>query len=359
MLKKKPVWIVFILLAVATKIFSLFPDAVERYYSNGLYIGIARLQRILFGWLPISIGDLLYTAIVVYLIYKLVDLIRRLIKRKTGKAYWWGALRRLVFSALLVYVVFNVFWGLNYNRLGIAYQLQLPVEKVNKEDLAEVMQLLLTKVNYYDTIAHQRRPILSKSKNIFRESVAAYDALEKKNELFAYPTSSIKPSLFSYIGNYLGYTGYYNPFTGEAQVNTTVPLFIQPFTTCHEIGHQLGYAKENEANFAGFLSARSSTDPNFLYSVYYELYSYGRPFLYLQDTALLKKLDAQLQPDVKKDFKELRSFYLRYENPIEKVIDKLYGQYLKANQQPSGKVTYSEVILWLVAYYRKYGAGSL
>jgi len=55
-------------------------------------------------------------------------------------------------------------------------------------------------------------------------------------------------------------------------VNTTTPVFTQPFTTCHEIGHQLGYAKENEANFAGYLSARSSRDPAFLYSVYFDLY---------------------------------------------------------------------------------------
>ncbi len=69
--------------------------------------------------------------------------------------------------------------------------------------------------------------------------------------------------MYSYLGNYLGFTGYYNPFTGEAQVNTTVPLFVQPFTTCHEIGHQLGYAKENEANFAGYLAAKSSPDAGF------------------------------------------------------------------------------------------------
>ena len=221
------------------------------------------------------------------------------------------------------------------------------------------MKQLLLKVNEFDSTGKQNRALISNKKSLFSSAIHSYELLGKKNIVFAYKTPSVKPSLFSYMGNYLGYTGYYNPFSGEAHVNTTVPLFIQPFTTCHEIGHQLGYAKENEANFAGYLSAKNSTDPNFLYSVYFELYSYGRPYLYYQDSLLLKKLDSCLRPGIKHDFRELREFYLSHVNPAEKVIDRLYNQYLKANEQPSGRITYSEVIIWLVAYYRKYGKEAL
>ncbi len=142
-------------------------------------------------------------------------------------------------------------------------------------------------------------------------------------------------------------------------MNTTVPLFIQPFTTCHEIGHQLGYAKENEANFAGYLSAKSSQDALFRYSVYFDLYSYSRYYLFAQDSVAAEKLDAQLPPGIKADYRELREFVKKYRNPIEAVIDHLYGQYLKANNQPSGKLSYNEVVAWLVAYYKKYGADAI
>ena len=91
-----------------------------------------------------------------------------------------------------------------------------------------------------------------------------YAAREHPALLYFYP--SVKFSFYGYLANYLGFSGYYNPFTGEAQVNTTVPRFVQPFTTCHEIGHQLGYAKEKEANFCGFLATKSSPDPAFRYS---------------------------------------------------------------------------------------------
>jgi hypothetical protein len=73
------------------------------------------------------------------------------------------------------------------------------------------------------------------------------------------------------------------------------------------------------------------------------------------DSLAAKYLDGMLRPGVKKDYRELREFVQRHRNPIEAVIDRLYGQYLKANQQPSGRLSYSEVISWLVAYQKFHG----
>ncbi|MFM9908047.1 MAG: DUF3810 domain-containing protein [Chitinophagaceae bacterium] len=359
MTKRGIAWWVLIVLALGIKLFSLFPNAVEYYYSNGFYPLTARVQRMMFGWAPFSIGDILYALVVIYLIYKIIELIKKIRKKQLSKVYWRSGAKRLIFIFLFVYVWFNLFWGLNYNRLGIAHQLGLTKQKINKEDIISVMEQLLIRVNQFDTAGKINRSSFNNKKNLFNKAVDSYKNLSKQQDNFSYNTTSVKPSLFIYVGNYLGYSGYYNPFTGEAQVNTTVPLFVQPFTTCHEIGHQLGYAKENEANFAGYLSAKNSTDSAFLYSVYFELYTYGRRYLYGQDSLLLRKLDSQLLPGVKKDFKELKDFFIKYENPAEKIIDKLYGQFLKANEQPSGKVSYSEVIIWLIAYYKKFGKEAL
>jgi hypothetical protein len=49
----------------------------------------------------------------------------------------------------------------------------------------------------------------------------------------------------------------------------------------------------------------------------------------------------------------------KYRNPIEAIIDHLYGQYLKANNQPGGKLSYNEVVAWLIAYYKKFGAAAI
>jgi hypothetical protein len=282
-------------------------------------------------------------------------MIRRIRNKTAGRSYYKEVALRFLTGALMVYVAFNVLWGLNYNRRGIDYQLQLESSDYNNEDLLQVTKEIAGRLNALQSASEKTRQQLKKKHYLFKEADGAYRNLSEKNKIFIYSHPSVKPSIFSYLGNYMGFTGYYNPFTGEAQVNTTIPLFIRPFTTCHEIGHQLGYAKESEANFASFLSATSSTDPAFLYSVYFEMYAYASRYLYYTDSVSLKKINAQLAPGVIRDINELRTFYRRYQNPLETAIDKIYSQYLKANEQPSGKMSYNEVVGMLIAYYKKNG----
>jgi len=347
--------ILLIIIALLIKIFSLFPNAVENYYSDGIYPVISKVQRILVGWIPFSVGDIFYGLIVIYGLQKAIGLIKRIVRKQTDRKYSLHIGKKILTASLIIYILFYGLWGLNYNRIGIAKQLQLKREDVLTPDLINVMQQIVYRINALDSSARTNRSLLRKKKNLFGGSVLSYQSLSQQNNLFKYSTVSVKPSLYSYLGNYLGFTGYYNPFSGEAQVNTTVPVYIQPFTTCHEIGHQLGYAKESEANFAGYLSASSSTDPAFRYSAYFDLYLYGRRYVYLLDSLKGKQLDDQLNPGIRKDIRELRKFVTSHANPIEKVIDYFYGQFLKANEQPTGRVSYSEVIVWVVAYYKKYG----
>lgn len=307
MWRKKTAWLILLGLAIVIKIFAMFPDAVEKYYATGIYPIIAQLQRILLGWLPFSVGDLLYGAAVIWLLYKVYVSTRTIVKRQANRLFWINGAKHFGFIILTVYVLFNVLWGLNYNRRGVAYQLGIKVERYSKDDLVQMMQEIVERLNSLDSVAHLNRQALDSKRHLFEGAVTAYDQLAVKDATFKYVFRSVKPSLYSYLGNYLGYTGYYNPFSGEAQVNTTVPLFVQPFTTCHEIGHQLGYAKENEANFAGYLSAKTSSNPAFRYSVYFDLYSYSRFYLLAQDSNTAHQLDARLQKGIKRDYKELKN----------------------------------------------------
>ncbi len=355
MYRTKKSWLIVIALAVIVRVWAFFPVLVERYYSNGLYPVTSRVQRVVLCWIPFSIGDLLYGAAVIYLLLQLVKLIRTLWRKKAGRGFWWMVLQRCVFWLLWVYTAFNLLWGLNYNRLGPARQMQLAMKPYTTAELKTVVQAIIQKLDETSIGSVHVRDRYTSKPALFGGAHDAYQVAQFSYPFLNYRTASVKPSLFSYLGDYLGYTGYYNPFTGEAQVNTTVPVFVLPFTTCHEIGHQLGYAKENEANFAGYLSARSSPDMAFRYSVYFDLYAYSMRELFWRDSITAKALIREVPEQVKKDFAALRAFNERYQNPLEPYIRRLYGQYLRANQQPSGMQSYSEVTAFLVAYYRKYG----
>lgn len=353
--KKYRTILVLITIAIVIRIFSLFPQAVENYYSHGIYPVLVSTTRFLFGWLPFSVGDILYAIAVIYLIYSVVHLIRRLIKRNADKVYFKRIAKRAVVIMLWVYILFNGLWGLNYNRVGIAQQMNLKVATYNADELESIVKLTIDKLQQLDTPALANRNEFNKKGHLFTQAIQSYKKVVNKLPFLKYSPPSVKPSLYSYLGNYMGYTGYYNPFSGEAQVNTTVPLEIQPFTTSHEIGHQLGFAKENEANFVGYLVARQSDNPAVQYSVYFDLYIYASRNLAEKDSSLARSLQLQLPAIAKQDLRDLRAFYKKYENPFEPIIRKLYGQYLKANEQPQGILSYDEVIAWVVAYWKKYG----
>jgi Protein of unknown function (DUF3810) len=353
--RRKISWICLIVLAAGIKLLSRSPRSVETLYATGLYPVIARLQRILFGWIPFSIGDILYAALIVWLLYGLVTFVRKLVNRQLNGGWFLSWLEKVFFTVLLVYVLFNGLWGLNYDRMGVADQLQLDVRPYTTEDLNNLLTRIGRRLNELDSLGRIGRQRLMQPHNVFAGAVQSYDSLSVLDRRFAYRSPSIKSSLFGYLDNYMGFGGYYNPFTGEAQVNVNVPAFTQPFTTCHEMGHQLGYAKENEANFAGYLSARSSPDPSFRYSVYFDLYLYAARELYARDSNLVRPVRESLHRAVRQDFRDLQQFNRKFVNPFEPVIRRIYGSYLVANQQPQGLMTYDEVNAWLIAYARKFG----
>jgi hypothetical protein len=353
-------WVTLILLVVLIKLSSLYSGFIEEYYSNGIYQVISKVQRFLFGWLPFSIGDLVYGFFIIVILIKTWQLLKVLFKIRYSRPYFLEGLKQIIFFFLFVYVFFYLLWGLNYSRKGIAAQLDLKMNRYSLAELDTLTNVLEQRLNYYAGLVEpSQRDSFYKKRNLFHECFEAYKIANQQYAFLNYQPRSIKPSIFSYAGNILGFEGYYNPFSGEGQVNTTIPVFLQPFVACHEIGHQVGYGKENEANFAGFLACRSHPSPVFRYSVYFDMYNYTISSLSRSDSVRAKQYLNALHPQVKKDYAELRRFFKKYQNPIEPVITWIYGKYLQANNQPSGKKTYSEVIAFLIAYQRKFGKESL
>jgi Protein of unknown function (DUF3810) len=211
------------------------------------------------------------------------------------------------------------------------------------------------KINTSKAIILNKKIMYSDNAALFEKTESAYKEASKKYPFLAYKNSAIKSSLWGWLGNYTGFLGYYNPFTGEAQVNTTVPKFTQPFIACHEVAHQLGYAKEMEANFVGYLTASASKDEIFKYSVYVELFGYANRSLLFADIKAALTCRKNLLPEVKADFKERRDFNKAHTSIAEPIVSDFYDKFLLMNQQPLGLLSYNEVTAFIIAYYKKYG----
>ncbi len=357
----KDKWLFFLLsLAFSIRFFSLNEEAVERYYTAGLYPLVSKSLRLLFGWIPFSVGDVLYGLAVIYVVLKLIAVFKFPALKKENMHWWLILLKKALKRVLLIYIIFNLFWGLNYNRTGIAAQLSLTVEPYSKRDLVDLCVVLQQRLCVLgDSVAVEKRKELDNNQALFKEGAALFAEAKKTYAYFDYIHPSIKASLLTPLGSYFGFTGYYNPFTAEAQIKTSVPPFIKPFVLCHEIAHQLGYAKENEANLVSFLTAKESRNAEFRYSAYFDMYAYALAELAEESNKEAFLFLKTAHPQLIADRKTYRDYVLGESNSVEPYISSFYDSFLKLNNQPSGKKTYNQVVGWLIAYQKKWGSKAL
>lgn len=350
--------------ALVIYIFSLFPSRVEKWYSAEIYSGLSSTFRLITRWIPFSLGDLLYICIAIFLIFKLVKGILFVYNRHLTKEIFYQFLFRLCKKILWIYIIFKLFWGLNYDRLGIAHQLSISKQPYTKEEVTTLTNQLIDKLNTVRREIKDTSLPVEDLDSIYTEACNAYQTVSEEFEFLNYQNRSVKASLFTRVGDFMGFSGYYNPFTGEAQLRTDIPRVLIPYIACHEMAHQLGYASESEANFVGYLAASSSTDPYFLYSVYLDLFSYAQGeeiFLYaqakdsVQFVQVIKQNRERLDTLVKSDRRAIRQFFNKRRNRISPAVSNLYDQYLKMNRQLQGVNSYNEVVGWLIAYQKKYG----
>jgi hypothetical protein len=265
------------------------------------------------------------------------------------------------------YVAFKVCWGLNYDRPEIGHGLGISATIYTLPELKNLNDQLIQRLNE----ARRQIPGDSLPEVSWDEQkelvLKGYKQLAAQNPSFTYSYPAIKKCTWNFLGDWIGFTGYFNPFSGEAQVKADLPSILLPYTSCHEIGHQIGYARESEASFAGLLAAGASKDVRLKYSLYLDLYSLMQQELWRNfaangdSTGLRQQFDSnrqRLDTLVKLDRKAIRRFFQQRSHQITPAFTQVYSQYLKANGQASGMHSYNEVLGWLLAYQKKYGEKS-
>ncbi|MEP7164655.1 MAG: DUF3810 domain-containing protein [Ferruginibacter sp.] len=356
--KKAGIAAILFIFGLSVHLYSNSKIRVETGYSIQFFPQFSRFLRTVFGKLPFSFGDILYGLLVCWLIWKIARFFKFAFRKQPGiskKPLFANAFLDLFIFCTCIYIVFNVFWGINYNRKGIAWQLELKMEKYSTEDLKQVNAVLVDHINASKKLLVDNNTSYPSNRELFIMVADAYKQVSVKYPFLIYRPLSIKSSMWGWLGNYTGFTGYYNPFTAEAQLNTTVPKFLQPFVACHEVAHQLGYAKEMEANFVGYLAASNSGNSLFKYSVYLDLFIYANRNLFFTDSVAAKLYSKALSGDVVLDLKEWKEFNRKHQSIAEPLVRWVYGKYLQGNQQPSGVLSYDEVTAFIIAYYKKYG----
>lgn len=303
-----------------------------------------KTHQLLFSWLPFSLGDVLYVFLGIFILYSFIKLFKKDNRNKT--------IIRFLLSINIIYFCYQIFWGMLYFQTPILYKLSSQKEP----DISKAKTLAL---KYLERCKTSRAMVQEDKNGVFiisdlnsiqteilqrQKTLPQYISSKKASEI-----NSFKPSLFKNIMSFTGILGYYNPFTAEAQYNSQLPATAIPFTSAHESSHQLGFAREQEANFIGYLVGVGSTNAELRYSTeYFTLKSLLR-YIVEEDPDFVKSVQKNYSEGMKRDTAFEKSFVLKHQSWLDDFFGFTNNLFLKSNQQ-EGSITYSYFIDLLLNY---------
>jgi len=161
-----------------------------------------------------------------------------------------------------------------------------------------------------------------------------------------------KPLLFSPAIAYTHIWGIYCPFTVESNVNMKIPTPMILSTMMHEMAHQLGFAREDEANYIAYLTCSLHPDADFQYAGALFALDYTLDTVYGLDGKAYRELYNGLDKKVRRDLAENGKYQEKYDGPIRRASSRSNDLYLKANHQEDGERSYGRMVDLLLAQYR-------
>ena len=326
-----------------------FPIIVEHWYSTGLYPIVSKSLRMVFGHIPFSVGDIFYFLLIVLTVrwsWK---------SRKSWRTHWKNNVQLILSVFSIIYFAFHLLWGFNYYRQPLFEKMKIE-RNYTEADLLLFTQKLIAKTNAIQfQITKDKKTKITfpySQEQVFQMNLKGYNTLSREHRAFEYSDLSAKQSLFSLPLTYMGFGGYLNPFTNEAQVNYLMPQYHSPTTSCHEMAHQIGYASESECNFIGFMASVKNKDLYFKYSGYSFALRYCLANWQVRNQKVYQHLLIKIHPGILKNYEESDTFWKAYETPIETGFHLFYDSFLKWNQQKEGIEGYSKFVNLMVNYYK-------
>ncbi len=335
----------------------LNPYLVETLYSRGIYRFIGRSLSIITGILPFSLGEFIVILAFIFPIFITVYILVKLLKDySNANSLLLSLLKKVVFVIGIIYFLFIFLWGLNYHRLPFSQLSNLETYPASKKELEDLCIYLINKTNSLREKVHENNEgimvINEDNKKIFLRANQGYMAAAKKYSFLDGKFGRPKGVFFSKGLSYLGISGIYFPFTGEANVNVDIPSFMLPSIASHEMAHQRGFAREDEANYIAYLTCNMHPDIDFQYSGNLLALIHSMNKLYKYDKESYRNLIAKYDNGVKRDLNHLSSYWDSFEGPIEKTHTKINNAYLKSNSQEDGVYSYGRMVDLLIAEHR-------
>lgn len=348
--------IIFSITAVSVGLYIAFMNsaAFADWFNTTVAAFGRRILAYLTAWLPFSLAELCIVLIPFFLVALIVIAYRHYCTS------WRAALTYVGILLSGVCVVLNLFvWNFAAGYYGTSLDKKLGLDRTasSAEELYQTAELLadelktLTDEIVFLESGDSLMPYSYSEMN--GKLIAAYERASEKYGVFDSFYSAVKPVMLSEPMSYTHITGVYTFFTGEANVNVNFPDYTIPYTAAHELAHQRGIAREDEANFVAFLVCIESDDPYIRYSAYLNVYEYVVSALYSADRTLYAETYSNLPQQILDEETAYRAFFQKYkENVAASISQATNDTYLKSQGSSAGTKSYNLVVDLTVAFYR-------
>ncbi len=335
------------------------PAGVERLYARGLYPVLSAALSCPTSVVPFSIAEISLFLLALVLLGRLAQAIREC--RRDG---WRRALASLGAFLLLgvgtLALAFVLLWGLNYRRLPLAATMGVEASPASSAELVAMSRELVLEANRLreglgeDGLGAFAAP--GGARAILRRTQAGFEAAAAGLSWLDGPGClRPKPLLLSKALSWLGLTGIYSPFTGEPNVNVDAPEVELPFAASHEAAHARGFAREDEANFVGYLACRLHPDQDFKYAGLLAASVHAANALHGVDREAWALVEKDRSAGVLRDLRALRAWAARHEGPASRASERVNDAYLRVQGQADGVRSYGRMVDLLIAERRAAG----
>ncbi len=341
--------------SVVVYVVSRFSTVFAEFWVRHMSIGVRFITAMLTAVFPFSVAEALILFIPVIIAVVVWISLRDMVQNKGRKLK--KILLSLVSVLMVVCIIFGLGFGPCYFRNSLAENLGLEDKPVSGQSLYETAAWLS------ESIDEVLPGITFSSAGESHMPYSFYDLTAAVNEAFnEYSadkdfitgfTCPVKMVALSDLMTYTHISGVYAFFTGEANVNVNYPDFIVPFTVAHEMSHQRGIAREDEANFIAFLVCAESDDAYIRYSGYINVLREVMSALYKSDRELYSKFRKNYYPnELVGEINAYSKFFEKYrESTAAKVVSGTNNAYLSSQNVKAGVKSYGLVTDLAVAFY--------
>lgn len=354
------------ILGVLAGLFALALTALARTWT-GLAEAYAATLGPALGWSVSRLSGLVPFALSEWLLLLLLPLILlgalRLGRR--ARRLGWSRPRLLAGAALgllnlagWILAVFSIGWGLYYARPPLEERWQL--HPVRSEQLGTLAEWLVDRTNERYVALHGSEDAGHPTRT--QDIVAVDRALEQAYAQLAselapetgvgWHRSGVKRPHIAPLMNRLGISGFFFPWSGEANVNGELPAISLVHAMAHEKAHQRGFAPEDEANFMAILAGTRSGESLSNYAALLFAQRQLLRRLARDDFARGQELVRRRHAGVQRDVDDLHRYWEQFRGPAQDFAHRTNDLYLKSNRVEGGVASYQgslELILRLAA----------